>query len=573
MTMGRSGVFSDDDLMTQLSPCRAEQAFPSLTDEMIGRVREHGQQISLPENTPLIAPGEQEVDMFVIVKGAIDVFATDENMRPTLLVRHREREFTGELDLFNSHRTMVHASTATESTLIRVPRPELRRLLRSEGDIANLITQAAIARRQFQIANKLTSTILFGENCSIDTVQLERFLARTDYPHRLVQPTAEQLGQLREAAPATVRQLLPAVRLWDGRMLYRPTKEDLAAELGIMECPEDGTPYDVAIIGGGPAGLAAAVSAASEGLSTLIIEGTALGGQAGTSSRIENYLGFATGVSGQDLAFYAQMQAQKFGARLALSRDATRIECMGGMHRIELRGGSSVSAHSVIVATGARYRSLALSNYLRYENRGIHYAATATEAKFCRDQEVVVVGGGNSAGQAAAFLARVAAHVHLIVRGTPLSKTMSQYLISRIESSDRITIHRHAEITELAGQTALDSVSWVNKHTGVVEKRSIRSLFVMIGAEPNTGWLSGTLLLDEEGFIVTGTNEGFELSRYSTSVPGIFAIGDVRSQSVKRVASAVGEGSIVISDVHRYLAEDPSAFSLMSQNAALAGLS
>jgi thioredoxin reductase (NADPH) len=439
-----------------------------------------------------------------------------------------------------------------------VPRPELQRLLRSEGDIANLITQAAISRRQFQIANELTAMVLFGESYSVDTVELERFLTRMDYPHRLVETTAEQLDQLRKAAPVTVQHLLPAVRLWNGRMFYRPSIEDLAIELGITEWPEAGIPYDVAIIGGGPAGLAAAVSATSEGLSTLIIEGTSLGGQAGTSSKIENYLGFPTGISGQDLAIYAQIQAQKFGARLSLSRDAIKIDCLDVLHRIELKGGSLVCARSVIVATGARYRKLTLSNYLQYENQGIYYAATAMEAKLCRDQEVVVVGGGNSAGQAAIFLSRVSAHVHLIVRGTSLSSTMSQYLISRIESSDRITIHRHAEITELEGETALDSVSWVNKDTGAVEKRPIYSLFVMIGAEPNTGWLSRTLLLDEEGFIVTGTGEAFELSRYATSVPGIFAIGDVRSHSVKRVASAVGEGSIVISDVHRYLAEDRS---------------
>lgn len=398
--------------------------------------------------------------------------------------------------------------------------------------------------------------IVWAEAGLPETVQLQRFLMRNGYPHRMTVPTSAQWDHLRAVAPASMEHFLPAVVLRDGRLLFNPTTEHLADELWITQLPDIGVIYDVAIIGAGPSGLAAAVYAASEGLSTLIIEGTAPGGQAGTSSKIENYLGFPTGVSGQELASRAQMQAQKFGARLAVSREAIRIDQDAGLHKIFLRGGTSVCCRSVVIATGAKYRKLDVADYSRYENQGIYYAATAMEANLVRGHQVAVVGGGNSAGQAAVFLSGVASHVHLILRGEELSGTMSQYLISRIESSDRITLHRNTEITGLAGDTTLSSVTWGERSYGQAETQPIRGVFVMIGAEPNTGWLFGTLQLDKKGFIVTGTVGAFEPSRYATSVPGIFAIGDVRSASVKRVASAVGEGSIVISDVHRFLAED-----------------
>ena len=397
----------------------------------------------------------------------------------------------------------------------------------AEGDIANLVMQAMICRRQRLLADESTAMIVLAKSGSSETIRLQRFLTRNGYPHRMQEPTAEEIERLRSLAPRRAQQdLLPAVKLRDGRILYCPSPEDLADELGITQLPDTGSTYDIAIVGAGPSGLAAAVCAASEGLSTLIIEGIAPGGQAGTSSRIENYLGFPTGVSGQELARCAHMQAQKFGARLALSREAIRIERVQGLLNITLKGGHSVCSRTVVIATGAQYRKLDLPN-TQYENRGINYAATAMEANFCRDAEVVVVGGGNSAGQAATFLSSAGSHVHLVIRGASLSSTMSEYLISRIERSERVTIHRNTEITKLTGDTILESVSWVNRQTGVGETRPIQSLFVMIGAEPNTGWLDGTLLLDERGFIITGTNEAFERSRYATNVPGVFAIGDV----------------------------------------------
>jgi thioredoxin reductase (NADPH) len=312
---------------------------------------------------------------------------------------------------------------------------------------------------------------------------------------------------------------------------------------------------DVAVVGAGPAGLAAAVYASSEGLSTMVIEGIAPGGQAGASSKIENYLGFPTGISGQQLGSRAQLQALKFGVRFAISREVIAIEQVNGIHKLTLQGGSDVCARAVVVATGARYRKLAIENYLKYENRGLYYAATAMESVLCRDREVIVVGGGNSAGQASLFLSGFAKHVHHVVRGASFAETMSQYLISRIEKSSHITVYPESEIITLEGDPSLKRVTWAHSKTGERISRDISAVFVMIGAEPNTGWLLGNVRLDEKGFILTGDPDGFENTPYATSVPGLYAVGDVRANSLKRVASAVGEGSVVISYVHRYLAE------------------
>jgi len=361
------------------------------------------------------------------------------------------------------------------------------------------------------------------------------------------------------------------VVLSDGRTLHRPSITQLADELGITELPDPHRIYDVTVVGAGPSGLAAAVYAASEGLCTIVIEGIAPGGQAGTSSKIENYLGFPTGISGQRLASRAQLQALKFGVQLAISRDVITAEQIDGIHRLTLAGGVSVCSRSVVVASGAQYRKLSVANYSQFENRGIYYAATAMESLLCRGDEVIVVGGGNSAGQAAMFLSGIAKHVHHIIRGESLASSMSQYLVSRIENSSHITLYPNCEIEKLEGESSLKSVTWANHVTGTRTVKPIGSVFVMIGAEPNSGWLFGTVRLDRKGFILTGGADGFENTPYATSVPGIFAVGDVRSRSVKRVASAVGEGSVVISDVHRYLADHRNSFAV-DPNSALAAL-
>jgi len=409
-----------------------------------------------------------------------------------------------------------------------------------------------------------------GDAGDAATTQLQRFLIRNNYPHRIVEASVEEAA-LAEHELTDHEPTLPAVVLSDGRILHRPTITQLADELGITELPDPEMIYDVTVVGAGPSGLAAAVYAASEGLCTLVVEGTAPGGQAGTSSKIENYLGFPTGISGQRLASRAQLQALKFGVRFAISRETVTAEQVDGIHKLTLAGGIPVCSRSVVVASGAQYRKLSVENYEQFENRGIYYAATAMESLLCRDNEVIVVGGGNSAGQAAVFLSGIAKHVHHIVRGKSLASTMSQYLISRIESSSHITLYTESEIVKLEGASSLEGVTWVSRKTGESTMKPIGSVFVMIGAEPNSGWLFGTVRLDKKGFILTGGADGFETTPYATSVPGMFAVGDVRSNSVKRVASAVGEGSVVISDVHRYLADHRNKFAA-EPNSALAAL-
>ena len=520
----------------------SELAFPKLTDDMVERLRSYGREEIFPANVPLFSHGERQVDMFVVLDGEIEVRLPAENGESKIIAHHRKFDFSGELNLLNSQGSLVDARTVTQSRVLRIPRSDLQRLMRGEGDIANLITQATIWRRIGIIGEANGGIVLMGHADDAETVQIQRFLLRNSYPHRIVEAPAQELTQpddLLTDHDAT----LPAVILSDGRTLHRPTITQLADELGITELPDPDMIYDVIVVGAGPSGLAAAVYAASEGLCTIVVEGTAPGGQAGTSSKIENYLGFPTGISGQRLASRAQLQALKFGVRFAISREVITAEQVDGIHKLTLAGGIPVCSRAVVVASGAQYRKLSVENYGQYENRGISYAATAMESLLCRDDEVIVVGGGNSAGQAAVFLSGIAKHVHHIVRGKSLASSMSQYLISRIESSSRITLYPESEIEKLEGESSLERVTWINRGNGERTERPIGGLFVMIGAEPNSGWLFGTVRLDKKGFILTGGTDGFENTPYATSVPGMFAVGDVRANSVKRVASAVGEGS------------------------------
>ena len=549
---------------------RADLAFPKLTDDMVERMRGYGREETFAADVTLFKQGERQVDMFVVLDGEIEISIPGENDECKVLAHHRRFEFAGELNLLNSQGTLAVGRTVGETVVLRIPRSEMERLMRAQGDIANLITSATIWRRIGIIGDASGGIVVMGHAGDAETTQIQRFLLRNSYPHRIVEAPAEEAKQSDDPL-SEHESVLPAVVLSDGRTLRRPTITQLADELGITELPDPHLIYDVAVVGAGPSGLAAAVYAASEGLCTIVIEGTAPGGQAGTSSKIENYLGFPTGISGQRLASRAQLQALKFGVRFAISRETITAEQVEGIHKLTLAGGISVCARAVVVASGAQYRKLAVANYSQYENRGIYYAATAMESLLCRDNEVIVVGGGNSAGQAAVFLSGVAKHVHHIVRGPSLASSMSQYLISRIESSSHITLYPNSEIETLEGATALERVAWVDRATGERTDKPIGSVFVMIGAEPNSGWLFGTVKLDKKGFILTGGEAGFESTPYATSVPGMFAVGDVRANSVKRVASAVGEGSVVISDVHRYLADHRNSFPV-EPNSALAAL-
>jgi thioredoxin reductase (NADPH) len=554
---------------------RPDLAFPHMTEEMVERLRAYGNDEAIPANTILYTQGDREIDMFVVLEGGVDVFLPVQGGESTLYAQHRELDFTGEFNLLSNQRSLVEARTVSESRLLRISRKQLEHIMRSEGDIANLIVQAATWRRIGILKVVSSGVVITGRDGDPHVTMLQRFFVRNTYPYRIeLVPTIEPVW-----TDASHLQL-PTVRLLDGRILQRPTIVELADELGITSLPEPGVIYDVAVVGAGPSGLASAVYAASEGLSTIVIEGLAPGGQAGTSSKIENYLGFPTGIGGQQLAIRAQLQALKFGVHFAIARETITVEPMDGIHKLILAGGIPVCARTIVVATGAQYRKLNVSNYEQYENSGLYYSATPMESPHCRDKEVVVVGGGNSAGQASMFLSGIAKHVHHVVRGPSLANTMSQYLITRIESSSRITLCTNCDVVALEGRPGLQSVSWVNNKTGERNQRPVGSLFVMIGAEPNTGWLFGTVKLDKKGFILTGGTDGFESTPYATSAPGIYAVGDVRANSVKRVASAVGEGSVVISYIHRYLSDhrnplplqpDSTLAALRSANAAVQG--
>jgi len=545
--LGNAGETLAETFLKSLGPdFRWELAFPELNEEMVERLRAYGNQETFSAGTRLYTHGDCRIDMFVVLDGEVSIFLRSPERDANVFVRHHKRNFTGEFNLLNSQGAVVEARTTGPSTLLRISRAQLERLMRAEGDIANVIVAASIWRRIGIVQAASSGVTLRGTAGDDQMLFLQRFFVRNNYPHKIEIVSAED--PYLDTAP------LPAVILADGRSISQPSIPELADVLGITELPDPKMLYDVAVVGAGPAGLASAVYAASEGLNTTVIEGMAPGGQAGSSSKIENYLGFPAGISGQGLASRAHLQALKFGVHFAISREVVGVEQIDGIHRLTLQGGITICARAVIVASGAQYRKLSVGNYQKYENRGLYYAATAMESVLCRDQEVVVVGGGNSAGQASLFMAGFAKHVHHIVRRSSFSETMSQYLISRIENSAHITVHTESEIVALDGEPFLKTVTWENAKSGRMA-RDISTVFVMIGAEPNTGWLFGSARLDDKGFVLTGGAVGFEEGPYATSMPGIYAVGDVRANSVKRVASAVGEGSVVVSYIHRYLAD------------------
>ena len=545
--LGNAGETLAETFLKSLGPdFRWELAFPELNEEMVERLRSYGNQETFSAGTSLYTHGDCRIDMFVVLDGEVSIFLRSPERDANVFVRHHKHNFTGEFNLLNSQGAVVEARTTVPSTLLRISRAQLERLMRAEGDIANVIVAAAIWRRIGIVQAASSGVTLRGTAGDDQMLFLQRFFVRNNYPHKIEIVSAED--PYLDTAP------LPAVILADGRSISQPSIPELADVLGITELPDPKMLYDVAVVGAGPAGLASAVYAASEGLNTTVIEGMAPGGQAGSSSKIENYLGFPAGISGQGLASRAHLQALKFGVHFAISREVVGVEQIDGIHRLTLQGGITICARAVVVASGAQYRKLSVGNYQKYENRGLYYAATAMESVLCRDQEVVVVGGGNSAGQASLFMAGFAKHVHHIVRRSSFSETMSQYLISRIENSAHITVHTESEIVALDGEPFLKTVTWENAKSGRMA-RDISTVFVMIGAEPNTGWLFGSARLDDKGFVLTGGAVGFEEGPYATSMPGIYAVGDVRANSVKRVASAVGEGSVVVSYIHRYLAD------------------
>lgn len=533
------------------SALRAAETFPILSVAQIDAIRPYGKEVQFQKGNTVYKRGDRNIDFYVVLEGTINVFESESSGKRRRLHIHGPGSFLGEINLFNSRKSLVETEASSPSRLLQVGRLDFRRMLTAEPELGKIVLRAAVLRRTNFLKLNLGGTTVIGNLSDSETLRIKRFLLANDYPFHFFPANAkDEQGRSMMDVLSLSSSDLPAV--WDSKekILRRPCLTDLAYELGLLEEPVRGQVYDLIIVGAGPSGLAASVYAGSEGLDTFVIESWAPGGQAGTSSQIENYLGFPNGISGWELAGRAQTQVQKFGVQIAIPRTVRKLErSADGVFKVILGDGRFVSGRSVIVASGAKYRRLELTDYDRFDGRGIQYAATAMEAQLCMDQEIAVVGGGNSAGQAAVFLSQTVSKVHMLVRGKTLSDSMSHYLVERIQASPRIEVHYETEITRLLGDPTLGQLEF-KRSDGKVWLKPIRTLFVMIGAIPNTDWLQTCVELDNKGFVITGRSSDCP---YETSVPGVFAIGDVRSGSVKRVASAVGEGSVVISWVHQYL--------------------
>jgi thioredoxin reductase (NADPH) len=553
--------------MNQLLPLsqeRREQLFPKLADAQIERIAAIGRTRKVAKGEMLIKQGEI-APFFVITSGRLDIIQPTEQGELTI-VQHEPGHFTGELNMLTGRRSLVCARMGEAGEVIELTPEEMQALVQTDVGISQVLMTAFIFRRLELIANHVGDAVVIGSPHSPGTLRIKEFLSRNGHPYTYLDLDKDSgVQEMLDKFKVSVDEI--PVLICRGTMVLRnPSNQQVADCLGLNPKLDETQVLDVVIVGAGPAGLAAAVYAASEGLSVVMIETTAPGGQAGSSSKIENYLGFPTGISGQNLAGRAYAQAQKFGAKLIIARSATKLSGKRP-YKIEFDDGRFVMGRTVVIASGAQYRKLPLKNLDDFEGMGIYFGATFIEAQLWTNEEVIVVGGGNSAGQAAVFLSELSKHVHMLVRSNGLAETMSRYLIRRIEDSPKITLHVCTEIAALEGGNHLERVQWRDKNTGATEMHDIRHIFLMTGATPNTQWLSECIALDEKGFVRTGSDlteedllkSGWPLERHpfllETSLPGVLAVGDVRSGNVKRVASAVGEGSISIHLAHKALAE------------------
>lgn len=456
-------------------------------------------------------------------------------------------QFFGDLQFLSGGVSLAGSRAVQPSELLCVPRVQMLQLMSDIPEMSDIIVTVLAARRRRAMEQSDGGLTLVGAEVSRDIRQVASFAARNRIPYREIEVSSEEARHI--ASECGMAPLQPGVVFNRTQKIEPPTPQGLAETIGLDLALGAEETFDVLIVGGGPAGVAAAVYAGAEGLSALVLEDLAVGGQAGTSSRIENYMGFPTGISGGDLVGRGEVQAMKFGTRFSVPRRVSALyQCRERYFHATLQDGREVIAKSLIVATGVQYRKLPLEGLERLEGNGVYYAATEVEARWCKDSEVAVVGGGNSAGQAAMFLARTCRYVHILVRRDSLTETMSDYLLQRLETHPRITIHTRTEVTALHGEDRLEGITICDKASGQDWRLPTQALFVMVGAAPNTDWLSGMITLDDKGFVLTGREAGGR-SQYETSCPGIFAVGDVRAGSVKRVASAVGEGSVVMSAV------------------------
>ena len=545
---------------------RADQVFPTLTPEQIARVAAHGHVRRVERGEVLLEPGDQNPRVFVVTAGHIEVVKPSGDTEEPVTI-HRRGQFTGEVSMLSRRRGFVRMRAGEAGEVIELDREQLLTLVQIDSELSEILMRAFILRRVEMIAHEFGDVVLVGSTHAPGTLRVKEFLTRNGHPYSYIDLDRDAgVQDVLDRFHVAVADV--PVLICRGEVVLRnPTNEQIADCLGFNDAIDHTQVRDLVIVGAGPSGLAAAVYGASEGLDVLVLEANAPGGQAGLSSRIENYLGFPTGISGQDLAARAYTQAQKFGAQLIIAKGARQLACDRKPYAIEIDDGPRVPARTVIIATGAEYRRPSLENLSQFEGAGVYYCATFVEAQVCRGDDVVVVGGGNSAGQAAVFLAQTAKRVHMLVRSNGLAESMSRYLIRRIEQSPAIVLRTCTNLVALEGSDHLERVRWRDDESGSIETHHIKHVFVMTGAVPSTGWLRGCVVLDAKGFIKTGpdlSHDDLAAARWplarppyllETSRPGVFAVGDVRGGNIKRVASAVGEGSIAVAFVHQVLHE------------------
>jgi thioredoxin reductase (NADPH) len=543
------------------------QLFPLLSSTQIDRIRPFGRVRSVHTGETLFEPDDTAVPFFVLLSGQMEIVqpALDGER---LVTTHGPGGFTGEMTMISGQRCLVRGSVTEPGEFLELSREALLSLVARDAELSEVLMRAFILRRLELVRAGYGNVVLMGSRHSAQTLQLREFLSRNGHPYTYIDldtdRTAQELLDRFEVQASEV-----PVLICHGRTVLRsPSIQKVADCLGFNVSIDNTHVRDLIIVGAGPAGLAAAVYAASEGLNVLMIEGQSPGGQAGSSSKIENYLGFPTGISGMELASRAATQAQKFGAHMMIARKVARLQCDNHPYQVVLDTGESLAARTIVIATGAQYNKPKMANLDKLEGNGIYYGATYIESQWCEGEQVAVVGGANSAGQAAVFLSQSAHHVHMLVRGAELSSTMSRYLIQRLTENSNIELHFNTEIVALEGESSLRRIAWRDSATGVVSTHDIQHLFLMTGASPRTEWLRGCVALDDKGFILTGRDLDaaappgeykWPLARapqmLETSLPGVFAVGDARAGNVKRVASAVGEGAISVHMVHRVLAE------------------
>jgi thioredoxin reductase (NADPH) len=555
-------------MSTQLTPFVADvrdEAFPTLTEEQISRVRPLSRIRKVKAGEILFEPGDSNVPFFVLLSGSLEIVQPD-RYGERMIVKHEAGAFTGEMTMISGRLSLARGRVTSDGEFLEMKGEDFRALVARDAELGEIFMRAFILRRLALINQGFGNVILLGSQHSAQTLRLREFLTRNGHPHTYVDLDTDASAQEMLDNFHVSMQEIPVVICNNRTVLRNPSIQELARCLGLNANITASEVRDVVIVGAGPSGLAAAVYAASEGLDVLVIEAESPGGQAGSSSKIENYLGFPMGISGQELAGRASAQAQKFGAKMLIASNVIRLNCERRPYELSVDCGQTIRARAVVIASGASYNKPQIGNLSKFEGQGIYYGATFIEAQLCGKDEVIVVGGGNSAGQAAVYLSQTAGKVHMLVRSSQLSDSMSRYLIQRIEENPAIDLHYCTEIVGLEGDTQLERVTWQDKNTGEKSTRDIRHVFIMAGASPRTEWLKGCVALDSKGFILTGRDLDpvlhefkWPLSRpplmLETSLPGVFAVGDVHAGNVKRVASAVGEGSISIYLVHRVLAE------------------